>query len=408
MADSRICSRCFRLIPTGEQECQHCAAVDAASRASRGQLLVLFGALAVVVGLWLVTDLLAKNFETRRDALGDAWFKQGESDFSAHKLDTAITDYRNALAYSRQNFAYRLRLAQALAASGRLRQARAYLLSLWSEQPANSIVNRELAHLSAQQGAFEDAVRYYHGAIYGVWPDNAEQQRRDTRFQLVEYLLQHHQTQAADAELIALSGELPRDPAPLTRAARLLMSAGDFSRAFGLFREAAEIDRRDAGAFAGAGQAAFRSADYLNAQHYLQRAVALSPDDAASDNLLKIARTILDLTPYQRGISSAERSRRVMNAIGLAQARVRHCLESQSSGLGSLLASGDLQSDGAQLDSIKASLSPSALAQDSDLVDSVMDLIGRIEQDSTKVCGEPQGADLALMLIAGKHQGATP
>ena len=408
MADSRVCSRCFRLIPPGERECQYCAAADAASRGSRGQVLVLFGALAIVVGLWLVTDLLATNFEARRDGLGDTWFKQGEADFSAHKLDSAITDYRNALAYSRQNFAYRLRLAQALAASGRLRQARAYLLSLWNEQPANSIVNRDLAHLSAQRGAFEDAVRYYHGAIYGVWPNNAEQQRRDTRFELVEYLLQRHQIQAADAELIAFSGELPREPAPLTRAADLLMSAGDYSRAFGLYREAAEIDRRDAAAFAGAGKAAFRSADYLNAQHYLQRAVALGADDTASENLLKITRTILDLTPYQRGISAAERSRRVMNAIALADARVPHCLESQSSGLGSLLASGDLQSDGSQLESIKASLSPSALAQDSDLVDSVVDLIGRIQQDSIKVCGDPQGADLALMLIAGKRQGATP
>ena len=92
-------------------------------------------------------------------------------DVRAGRLDDAISALRTALAYLPDNFEYRLKLAEALAAAGHTRQAQAYLRALWDEEPGNGTVNLELARLAASAD-IADVLRFYHGAIYGVWQDN--------------------------------------------------------------------------------------------------------------------------------------------------------------------------------------------------------------------------------------------
>ena len=106
----------------------------------------------------------------------------------------AVADFRNALAYSRDNDLYRLRLAQALMADHRPQEARSHLLSLWEKEPGDGTLNLELARLAAMWGDTPQAVRYYHAAIYGVWPDEPMAHRWQIRFELSEYLLAapHH------------------------------------------------------------------------------------------------------------------------------------------------------------------------------------------------------------------------
>jgi hypothetical protein len=57
-------------------------------------------------------------------------------------------------------------------------KAYAYLINLWEREPENGLVNLELARIAAQKGDTEQALRYYHNAIYAVWPGDQEVQRR--------------------------------------------------------------------------------------------------------------------------------------------------------------------------------------------------------------------------------------
>ena len=50
----------------------------------------------------------------------------------------------------------------------------------------------------------------------------------------------------------------------------------------------------------------------------------------------------------------------------------------------------------------------SALRHDPELLSNVMDLVFEIEKTTSQVCGEPRGADLALLLIARQQEGARP
>ena len=71
----------------------------------------------------------------------------------------AAEDYRTALTYDRENRQYRLRLAQALLAANRFNEARAHLLSLWEQEPADGEANLTLAHLYSRRGNRAEAVR---------------------------------------------------------------------------------------------------------------------------------------------------------------------------------------------------------------------------------------------------------
>ena len=63
-----------------------------------------------------------------------------------------------------------------------------------------------------QNGETEQALRYYHNAIYATWPGDQEVERRDTRLELIEFLLGTNAKAQAQSELIALAANLPDDP----------------------------------------------------------------------------------------------------------------------------------------------------------------------------------------------------
>ena len=157
------------------------------------------------------------------------WYTRGEQDLRAGRAEAALADFRTALSYSHDNAQYQLRLAQALMAAGHSREARTeartYLLNLLEREPGNATVNLELARLAARDHAVPDALRFYHGAIYGEWNDDPVARRRAARLELVEFLLDAGQKDSARAELIALAADLPADPALQTKVGTLLAAA---------------------------------------------------------------------------------------------------------------------------------------------------------------------------------------
>src|SRR6185312_1164698 len=157
--------------------------------------------------------------------------------------------------------------------------AQAYLRALWEEQPGDATVNLQLARLATRSGDVADAERYYNGAIYGVWESNPIENRRDTRLELIRYLLAHDRFQQAQIQLIAVAATEPQDPELLVRLGQMFLQAGDAGHALQEYRLAVKAQPRNAAALSGAGQAAFQQADYAASRRYFQRAAALDPAD---------------------------------------------------------------------------------------------------------------------------------
>jgi tetratricopeptide (TPR) repeat protein len=366
----------------------------------RPTLLVLLAVLTVV--FFLAVTGLSRAHEAQRQALGNRWFNRGVADLNAKNYEAAITEFRSALLYSRDDFSYQLNLAEALIGLKHTAEASAYLLNLWDREPGNGLVNLELARIAAQRGEIDQAVRYYHDAVYAAWPRDQERKRREARLELISLLLRIKDLGDAQAELIALSANVGDDPAQQETIADLFVRAGDYEHALASYRLVLRANDHDAAALAGAGYAAFQLGQYQLAQHYLQQAIAATPNDTQSAHLLQTTEMVLRMDPFRRQISTADRDKAVVEAFTAAGERLKSCTLPVTSSPGS----GPPISLNDEWTAMKPRIGAVRLRHDPDLAENAMDLVFRIEHQTSAVCGAPTGADLALSLIAKLHEGS--
>lgn len=252
--------------------------------------------LALLSGFTLLFILgvtgLSKAYRAQRQALGNRWFARGVADLNAKNFDAAVTDFRAALLYARDDYDYQLNLAEALIGLHQTGQASAYLLNLWDREPENGQVNLELARIAAQKGQTTDAVRYFHNAVYAAWPPDQEGQRRQARLELIELLLRTNAKTQAQAELIALAENVGDDPRQQAQIGELFARAGDYEHALAAYRASLKYDPHNSTALSGAGNAAFELGQYPVAESYLRMALSENPNDAEAAERLK---TILPL-----------------------------------------------------------------------------------------------------------------
>jgi tetratricopeptide (TPR) repeat protein len=364
--------------------------------------LALLAVLAVVS--FLAVSGLSRAYHAQQESLGNRWYARGVADLKQQHFDRAVSEFRTALLYSRDNYAYQLNLAQALIGLKRTDEAKAYLSNLWEREPENGLVNLELARIAAKERQTDQALRYYHNAIYAIWPDGEEAQQRDARLELIEFLLSINAKTQAQSELIALAANLNGDPSEHMRAGDLFLRAQDYEHALAEYRLSLKADRHNPAANAGAGWAAFELGRYAPAQHYLQAAASADPGDAESAARLKTVELVLQMDPYRRQISVAERDRIVIQAFATAGQRLKDC---QAAGhAGALVASTGGQPSLAQKwETMKKQITEPGLRRNPDMVESAMDLAFSIERQSSASCGTPTGTDLALLLIAKLHEG---
>src|ERR1700722_3370138 len=354
-------------------------------------MLALLAVLGVI--LFLAVAGLSRAYHAQRSALGNRWFSRGVVDLNAGRFDRAVTEFRAALLYSRDNYDYQLNLAEALIGDKRTSEASSYLVNLWDRQPVDGGVNLELARVAAQGGQTEQAQRFYHNAIYAVWPGNQEVKRRNTRFELIEYLLSINAKAKAQSELIALEENLGEDPALQERVGDLFLRAEDYEHALAAYRLCMKSDRHNVAALAGAGWAAFQLARYPLAERYLQAAVAANPGDTQSAERLMTTELLLHMDPFRRQISEEERARIVVDAFAVAGRRLSSCATPKA-------AEGAQTSLADSWAKLKPRISEQELRRDPDLVEQAMDLVFEIERQTSATCGTPTGTDLALLLIA--------
>ena len=348
------------------------------------------------------------RFHEQEKALARHMYAQGLSDQQSGRLDRAVEDFRAALSYDRNNFDYQLSLARALRDSGRVDEAEAYLITLWEQQPQDGFVNLALARLEVRKDSVQDALRYYHSAIYGVWPSDSDAHRSQAQLELINFLLDHNALPQAQAELISLSASLTTDAPAHVRAADLFIRAQDPVHALTEYQAALRHDPSLVAALGGAGESAFALGRYRTAETYLERAARKNPDDAHVAQLLQTTTLIRQSDPYAQGITESERRSRLQSAWTHAGERLQTCAQSQPP---TSPANADFASLHARWLELGPQINHLLPMSDEDISDQVMDLIATIEQQTAKACGPAAGSDQALLIIsqnrlAQNHGGA--
>ena len=101
--------------------------------------------------------------------------------------------------------------------------------------------------MAADEGRIEEAITYYHRAMYGRWPSNEAEHRVQTHIELVEALGKVSRNKQAQAELLSLIQEVPIAPGTKMRVARLLLALTyrkSLPKYFAMFFNAAGTMRR--------------------------------------------------------------------------------------------------------------------------------------------------------------------
>jgi tetratricopeptide (TPR) repeat protein len=371
--------------------------------------VILILTLAAIAAFAAVSHLVTR-FNLNQQARGRKLYAQGLADMAVHNSTLAIEEFRAALTCDNNNPQYQLSLGRALRDTGRLDEAESYLQSLWERTPEDGTINLALARVAAKRGSLDDATRYYHNAMYGVWTSDADANRRKARIELIEFLLQKNSIAQARSELVALTDFLPPDPALHLQAAQFLAQAQDYPNTLAEYEKALHLDRGNPAALAGAGEAAYRAGRYRTAQRYLQDAINAKPQDSISRSLYASASLILETDPFVRRISDAERNRRISADFATAGQRLTFCAQQKHVNLAPPSTESQPPSPLATLQSrwlaVKHDLPRLRSIAETDLPDAIMDVVFQIEQQTAAECGDPQGADLALLLISRDREAA--
>jgi predicted Zn-dependent protease len=168
---------------------------------------------AIAVALFAGTQRLAAWSRRLSVERGAMWFARGETAARQGDRDAALADFRNAVAANRAATPYQLALARSLADTGHDDEAEQILLRLRDGEPDDIEVNYRLARIAARAGRLDDARRYYNHALYGIDRTGVPPERYAIRVELVGFLLDHDDLDAAQDELNALLRELPDTPA---------------------------------------------------------------------------------------------------------------------------------------------------------------------------------------------------
>ena len=410
MEPERQCPKCGRKIPWGQINCPFCPGHGGHLWSLRRDTFLLITIVFLIL-LFVVTGFTVQIYRDVEKGYAQEWYIRGEDDLRAGRAEAALTDFRTALSYSHDNDQYQLRLAQALMMPGIRKEsgleARTYLLNLLEHEPGNASVNLELARLAARDHAVPDALRFYHGAIYGEWDDDPAVRRRAARLELVEFLLEAGQKNSARAELIAMAAFLPPDPALQTKVGTLLLQVKGYDDALKLFHQALLEDPHLPAALAGSGECHFQNGEYAQAARYLARALEQDPQMTRAAAMLDTVRSVLNNDPFNRHLGNMERARRAVLDFDWALKRLQDCAAQK--GIDLKAAGGDpLQTLYAQASGLQPSVQQQYLSRDSELLSQAMDGVFEIEQAAARACGEPGGMDMALLLMAREQGGTRP
>jgi tetratricopeptide (TPR) repeat protein len=409
--------------------------------------LALVTLFAITALLAVMTNYLYQSYASHQVQLANRWLERGEQAMRDGKPQAAIDALSSALAFAPSDRNTQIKLAEALASAGRIQEATVYFNALLESQQGSGVINLQLAQLAARQGNVNQAIEDYQKAIYGNWEGDGYVRRRDVRFELINFLIDHQLLDRARSELLVASGNAPQDDISVQLdIARMMERAQAPSDALHLYRTILHRHPSLREALEGAGRTAFQIGRYLEAKKYLTRAlegpgVDQEPKavlDQNRDRLNEATRLLL-LYPSSR-LSPYERNARILNDRKLAMARLAECTRDRpptpansaaasapppavatkgSNPLQSLTSRftsrptapapnqaaapppiDPLQSLAERWKRLPAKVSLTALENDPDLAQTQIQLIYDTEMVTQEVCGPPAGDDALLLKIA--------
>jgi len=368
---------------------------------------VLFGCILLLVVFVLFTAAVSRMYHKTIHVLADNWFDQGEASFRAGDIKSALTDYRNAMVYSPDNAKFQFHLAQALAAAGRGDEGRSYLLNLLSESPGSGDVNLALARIAAHKVLTSDALRYYHGAIYGEWDNDPIAMRLQVRRELAEYLLDRGLQKQAVPEIIALADSTPaNDTEQLRVVGNLLLKAKLWTRALEVFRTILSANANDEDALLGAATSAFNLNQYSAALDYFDRLPEKDRNASGVAEMYKTTQQINEMNPFLPDLSREAKARKAATSLSVATSRLQQCATQAGQSLAATPPQTQLQKAFAESKELAADGRWQNIAKHPESVDEVMGHAFEMENASAAACGEPEGADRALWLL-GRSRGVS-
>ena len=399
----RSCPRCGTLLAAGETHCPYCGHWRSSLHFSPEIVLSLSGVL--LIALFFVTGFVSRAYHRKLTSLSQQWLLRGQQDLKSSNPSQAIMDFRTALVYNPDDSQIQFRLAQGLAEIGRDAEARAYLLGLLAQAPVGAPTNLALARLAARADSVSDALRYYHGAIFGAWPEDPAGRRLETRFELCQFLLGQNDNADADAELIALVPEIPGGDANLhVRAAGMFVQAGGPARGLEEYRRALADQPTLVAALRGAGLKEYQLGGYRQAEEYLERARREGKADPEVATTLEMTRLVLQADPFAAGLKTDERRERVRADFRRAFTRLESCLTAQNNSAPSVNSQqSDLPALLTKAKTFRLRLGDRYLRRTEDL-NAALEFVLQIEASCAKECGTPQGLDKGLLLLEKSRQ----
>lgn len=294
--------------------------------ASSSAFIGTFGVVLALIAFFLVFDTFVARIDTqeaRSRALSD--YREGARLFAAGQLDDAADQFRTAASMDRGNLMYQIALARVTLRQGDTETADGLLRSILQQDPTDGAANVLLARVLVKQRRMEDAIAYYHRAVYGRWRTGEGGSSLQARFELIDLLAATDARKALLAELLPIQDQSLDDLPLRDHIGDLFLSAESPARAADIFHQVIRKDPQDAKAYAGLGEASLALGEYSAAESQFARAARLSPRNAAVAGRLELARALVRMDPSRRGLRLSDRYQRTISLLRLTLITVARC-----------------------------------------------------------------------------------
>jgi len=406
--ETALCTICRQ--PVGASgRCEHCDE-EAHIWTIQDWRPLLTLSLIIVLG-FSFTRLVVSSFNEMQRGLAAKYYGEGNSAMDESHPARAVTAYESALVYSHNNFQYRLKLTDALIASGASSEARAQLRDFREQHPEDAQVNLKLARLEAHDRNVEEALHYYQQAIDGVWPDHSDPlpQKIDARLEAAEYLVTLGRKDEAEGVLVAVAAELPAASAEQPRLAELLLRNGDAERALSIYQMQLSQRKNDPAALLGAARATLAAGSYASARRYLE---GIKPENSEAARLRTELDRVEALDPFARSTTEKIRTERTMAAFRIALERLAACGAPFAQSMTSAAKTG-ATGDPAQwsgfakwAEQLAPMMTERKLRGRDEVIENAMRFALRAEIAAQSNCGKLTLNDEALLLLARQRMGA--